>query len=130
MILSNLQFRVWNKNKKEFSYSMLVGSEVNGGGDNLVYFVDFISKEYLKSVKEVDYDLDLWTGIKDNIGNKIYVNDIVKFENIEYLVLFDYGFILKGENKTRYLRDVLNNLKFNDFEVIGNIRQKENKSEK
>ena len=128
-MLSNLQFRVWNKRKKSFSYSHLVGHETNGG-DNLCYSIDFIPLEYAIKVRETEYELDLWTGILDKNQNKIYVNDIVSFENIDYLVTFDYGFIFNSKDKIRYLRDIINNLKFNDFEVISNTRQKGNASEK
>lgn len=103
-------------------YNIKAGVEYNG------YTYD--DHEYVEnlSVDENKCEIELWVGICDNKGTKVYEGDIVKFnykdkEYVEVVELTFYQGIFFGELNLTSLASNSLIIQLKEFEVIGNVNE-------
>ncbi|EAK2110036.1 hypothetical protein BFM12_08525 [Campylobacter jejuni] len=124
MKLQDFDFRIWDKNYKGCN------NENCKCQSKFIYGEE--AKVRLSEFKDEDVEIELWTGLYDINGKKIYEGDILKLtkkreSNItkaRCYVEYEVGcFVLYGN---RYYEGTLDtNLSYQDAEIIGNIHEKE-----
>lgn len=101
MYLSDFKFRVWNDSEQEYDYHKKILKH------NLV---DILNDE-----------IELYIGITDKNNKEIYVGDIIRFNNKNYLVSLENIFVglMIGDKEIFYF----SNKDADNFEVIGNHKE-------
>lgn len=135
MVESDFFFRIWdNENNgylgRDYDCSLAVSEIVDEFDLSIIGIRQpnpFISPEKI----ETDWNIELYTGLKDKNGTRIYVGDIVKFpisgnglQNNYEIKFADFGFKMEnsiyGEvHSLKYIEQH----EFANIEVIGNIHQ-------
>ncbi|ECL2706844.1 YopX family protein [Campylobacter jejuni] len=118
MKLQNFDFRIWDKHHKG------CGNKDCKCQTKYVYGEE--AKTRLSEFKE-DCEIELFTGLYDKNGNKIYEGDIAK------IITFSYDFVghvAYDKEETRfklidnkYMEDFANYEDWDSIEVIGNIHE-------
>lgn len=123
--MRELKFRAWSKPEKKMIYNIQ-----NEFEERIELGMDCFS-DYLKND---DFIVEQYTGLKDKNSRKIYEGDIVKFVDLELaikptgVVCFDNAkFFIKDlefSDGTYHIVDFYDyNIPNRDFEVIGNIHE-------
>ena len=123
--MRELKFRAWYKPEKKMIYNIQ-----NEFEERIELGMDCFS-DYLKND---DFIIEQYTGLKDKNSRKIYEGDIVKFVDLELaikptgVVCFDNAkFFIKDlefSDGTYHIVDFYDyNIPNRDFEVIGNIHE-------
>lgn len=120
--MRELKFRVWSERQKtydyKFPYNYMGDFYVSTGGKLFSDFGNSVAPE----VKQDDFIIEQYTGLKDKNGNEIYVGDIL-LDGIgepcePWIVKFDDGKFI-GE-----IQGVVEDLfELTDLEIIGNIHE-------
>ncbi|MCV3473798.1 YopX family protein [Campylobacter sp. CNRCH_2014_2849] len=136
MKLKDFDFRAWDYKRKTFinyqcQMSFIFNNERNK--ENYLKVMDCFDNKNpknnefygLKSYNSNDIEIELWTGLRDRNGKKIFEGDILEFfatgEIIAGRVVYDKEearFELITSNK-----DVLDFTFYSDVEIIGNIHE-------
>ena len=118
MQLKDFDFRLWHKPSKSFVEIKSAFITTNGR-DEIVF-----EKSLIVPIDDENIEIELWSGLCDKKGERIYEGDIVKNRNLDTLLcLFDkhnLRFVFKYINRKEYdicytAMDIL--------EVIGNIHE-------
>ncbi|EAJ0334510.1 YopX family protein [Campylobacter lari] len=155
MKLQDFDFRVWNK-KSNFYVEKTCGNIISIASDssleynareNKILAVEFSPYDSMplinKNYTEDDYEIELFTGLYDKNGNKIYEGDILEYtrwceqymedaehsETIYEVVCFDtngglYSKLLNGEFGwffEHFMNDKNNTIE--EMSIIGNIHE-------
>lgn len=128
MKLADFDFRIWNKDEETLTYASkdwnLCISFSNPQQDYGVCESELHAYYDGEPMCPSDCEIELWSGLCDKNGKKIYEGDIVKNRNLDTLLcLFDkhnLRFVFKYINRKEYdicytAMDIL--------EVIGNIHE-------
>lgn len=130
-------FRIWdNENNgylgRDYDCNLSVSSVVDEFDFGILRIKHKDNNPFMTpEVVEVDWNIELYTGLKDKNGIKIYVGDIVKFPNLgdglenNYEIKFvDFGFRMENS-----IYGEIHSLKYieqhelDKIEVIGNVHQ-------
>lgn len=117
--MREIKFRAWDKNHKE----MMTDLVMNFNGN--LYCRD-ISKENTFYVRDVKHEVELmqFTGLKDKNGKEIYEGDILEIGGDKFKgdVIWNDKFAeWKINHYNHSLGLLLETMKYEDVEVIGNI---------
>ncbi|EAJ6150334.1 YopX family protein [Campylobacter sp. CNRCH_2014_2452] len=130
MKLKDFDFRIWDNNLKAYIIKNRTISKYSDSIDREDSLAGFIRREthYGDLVFDnwsCDCEIELWTGLYDKNGKKIFEGDILEFfatgEIIAGRVVYDKEearFELITSNK-----DVLDFTFYSDVEIIGNIHE-------
>ncbi|EDP1840902.1 hypothetical protein FVL20_07205 [Campylobacter jejuni] len=134
MKLQDFDFRIWDKTKEEFLKKEPTLIKI----DNERVIAGRISRFYANTADITDMfigngndlEIELWTGIYDKNGKKIYEGDIVKTKSLYDCFLAKVGIHKEGtfylESKSRdYIGSLIYLVKDEgyDTEIIGNIHE-------
>lgn len=134
MKLQDFDFRIWDKTKEEFLKKEPTLIKI----DNERVIAGRISRFYANTADITDMfigngndlEIELWTGIYDKNGKKIYEGDIVKTKSPYDCFLAKVGIYKEGtfylESKSRdYIGSLIYLVKDEgyDTEIIGNIHE-------
>ncbi|EAI2149092.1 hypothetical protein KY417_001179 [Campylobacter jejuni] len=149
MKVKDFDFRIWDKNGKCFISSIEVDNYLfiptlaKHKNSNDCVFIEFSCDKNTNETKinknsnidkSLDLEIELWTGLYDKNGNKIYTGDIVSIDNDPFIFV-DEVFIdaitgIELLHTGYHLRNVIKNFAYGDYlnevEVIGNIHENEN----
>ncbi|AJC92208.1 YopX family protein [Campylobacter subantarcticus LMG 24377] len=141
MKLKDFDFRVWdNHNKKyidSFPYSIKKYQNENEvflpfSTDLREYGINETFKDEIQMPSD-RVEIELWTGLYDKNGEKIYENDILYlFEDCSEGEAFKYKVVLKegafylvecGDNGEEYDEDLISEFQLTELEIMGNIHE-------
>lgn len=124
MKLKDFDFRIWNDTKKEYLYEYPTLVNTRSEGILIGRFERQFSRDYdyFYQIFRNEFEIELWTGLYDKDGNKIYENDIIiahhSGQKVQGLVKFGSGFVLMSSvSEDRELAY------YDTFEIIGNIHE-------
>lgn len=102
MYLSDFKFRVWNDSEQEYDYHKKI-----------------LKTQFSRYTKYAE--IELYIGITDKNNKEIYVGDIIRFNNKNYLVSLENIFVglMIGDKEIFYF----SNKDADNFEVIGNHKE-------
>ncbi|EAH6262744.1 hypothetical protein FT848_06245 [Campylobacter lari] len=142
MKLQDFDFRVWNK-KSNFYVEKTCGNIISIASDssleynareNKILAVEFSPYDSMplinKNYTEDDYEIELFTGLYDKNGKKIYENDIITLCHFAQkcigVVRFGRnGFVITSKDENAEQGGELSYFEkyFYNFEVVGNIHE-------
>ncbi|EPV8107088.1 YopX family protein [Campylobacter lari] len=142
MKLRDFDFRVWNK-KSNFYVEKTCGNIISIASDssleynareNKILAVEFSPYDSMplinKNYTEDDYEIELFTGLYDKNGKKIYENDIITLCHFAQkcigVVRFGRnGFVITSKDENAEQGGELSYFEkyFYNFEVVGNIHE-------
>ncbi|MCW0221583.1 YopX family protein [Campylobacter lari] len=142
MKLKDFDFRVWNK-KSNFYVEKTCGNIISIASDssleynareNKILAVEFSPYDSMplinKNYTEDDYEIELFTGLYDKNGKKIYENDIITLCHFAQkcigVVRFGRnGFVITSKDENAEQGGELSYFEkyFYNFEVVGNIHE-------
>lgn len=114
--MREIKFRAWDINKKEMFDPEYLDSE---GG---IYYQE-ANDECNPFLKEGDFDLMQYTGLKDKNGKEIYEGDIYTHgdKNIKYKVIFNNGSFVGNQIANKSLAGL--GYWIDVIEIIGNVHE-------
>lgn len=134
MWLNQFDFRIWDNEENKYIYDdigVISIKNIKGPYKNLVCESKAMDKEIKISIKTLFYDryeIELWTGLTDKNGKKIYEGDIVEFtddfDDIYFLKInFSciYGVSFTDDDNANFEINI--GLIKESFEVVGNIHE-------
>ena len=98
--MKNIKARVWNSLNKSFTYPespvnimcVYVNPSILIGLDGSIF--EFVGGQYIKYIQpdnESDkYVIDMYSGVPDKFGNRIYENDIIKYTFPDHTSIVGY----------------------------------------
>ncbi len=108
-----IKYKIWNKEEKVFTGPFTLNQLIFNGHP--------ITK---------DQEIVIFTGLHDKNGNEIYEGDIIKYEEINYKIIFSEGSFNSYTDNNGIIHDVAPQcdeypLKYVYFEceIIGNIHE-------
>ncbi|EPY0812998.1 YopX family protein [Campylobacter coli] len=118
MKLQDFDFRVWDKDEKCFLVPYTKSRAV---------------VKNLPNEKLLNLEIELFTGLCDKNGNKIYEGDILySFEDCSEDEAFKYKVVFKeeafylvecGDNGEEYDEDLISEFRLTELEIMGNIHE-------
>ncbi|EOF7243546.1 YopX family protein [Campylobacter jejuni] len=97
MKLKDFDFRIWNNNSKTYEAGSIIES---------LGFITSVFNQLTYEKPTIDYEIELWTGLYDKNGKKIYENDIVRYNNDEKLVVkFINGTFVACPNYDEFIKN-------------------------
>ena len=120
--MKGLKFRVWSERQKtydyKFPYNYMGDFYVSTGGKLFSDFGNSVAPE----VKQDDFIIEQYTGLKDENGKDIYEGDIVSVRNKNRKNEYDIGVVEFGKAAFR-CPFLLGKYHSGQVEVIGNIHE-------
>ncbi|HGG0232379.1 TPA: YopX family protein [Campylobacter coli] len=143
MKLQDFDFRIWSVKKEKYLdelYSNIISlsSDKSIKGYNRNYKILAIEFSPYDSIplmndNEECFEIELFTGLYDKNGNKIYEGDILYYfkdcsegEAFKYKVVFKEGafyLVECGDNGEEYDEDLIGEFNLTELEIMGNIHE-------
>ncbi|TLE14491.1 hypothetical protein LS72_008805 [Helicobacter apodemus] len=131
MKLQDLDFRVWDISKKIY-YNNLEFSMMPGDKNTFSINLGIVFAKNLESASMLssNYEVELYTGLKDKSGNKIYEGDIIAHcvdgGGVEYYSKIEFNHkrgMFEFVCIEHPVIETFDKLANPDIEVVGNIRE-------
>lgn len=129
MKVKEFDFRVWDISKKKYYKDLelsMVPSEKKGFGINLG--ITFAKDLKSASMLSDNYEIELYTGLRDKNNAKIYEGDILRFDSYMHIGLV--GVVVFNKRFGCFacrIKDEVNAFNIiESFELIGNIHKDSN----
>ena len=119
MKLSEFDFRVWNNNSKTYEAGSIIES---------LGFINKVFNQLTYEKPTINYEIELFTGLYDKGGVKIFAGDILNFRGKNYLVKMNKKLktIIICESKDSvYIMHISKGNLIKECKVIGNIHENE-----
>ncbi|EGS0795764.1 hypothetical protein I7U11_001638 [Campylobacter coli] len=123
MKLSEFDFRVWNNNSKTYEAGNIIES---------LGFITSVFNQLTYEKPTIDYEIELFTGLYDKNGNKVYEGDILHYSNCHtnyevyaFKVVFIEGTfnLVEFHDGNEYYQDIMTDFLSTELEVVGNIHE-------
>ncbi len=119
MKLSDFDFRIWNNNSKTYEAGSIIES---------LGFINKVFNQLTYEKPTINYEIELFTGLYDKGGVKIFAGDILNFRGKNYLVKMNKKLktIIICESKDSvYIMHISKGNLIKECKVIGNIHENE-----
>ncbi|EMU2730630.1 YopX family protein [Campylobacter coli] len=119
MKLSDFDFRIWNNNSKTYEARSIIES---------LGFITSIFNQLTYEKPTINYEIELFIGLYDKAGVKIFAGDILNFRGKNYLAKMNKKLktIIICESKDSvYIMHISKGNLIKECKVIGNIHENE-----